>query len=247
MIGEHLREVRKSLHLTQDKMATGIVNRSFYSRVEGGCNSITADALLKLLYAHEISAVDFLQEFGDSEPRMEGYQKKISLAYLNGDVEELQYIQSKLKMRNKKIDQLVKLLIAKLKGNIDGIQYKQLSWDSLKKRELDEESLWLIYYVMDFYKFADLQGLIEAILNKSNFKYVDNRKKQLMAQIAVKYLRICFEKDQLNYGIQKTINFLKRLPDSVELGIYKFEGVYYNHLLHHRNKEAEKIAKVLNN
>lgn len=228
-------------------MATGIVNRSFYSRVEGGCNSITADALLKLLYAHEISAVDFLQEFGDSEPRMEGYQKKISLAYLNGDVEELQYIQSKLKMRNKKIDQLVKLLIAKLKGNIDGIQYKQLSWDSLKKRELDEESLWLIYYVMDFYKFADLQGLIEAILNKSNFKYVDNRKKQLMAQIAVKYLRICFEKDQLNYGIQKTINFLKRLPDSVELGIYKFEAVYYNHLLHYRNKEAEKIAKILNN
>lgn len=247
MIGEHLREVRKSLHLTQDKMATEIVNRSFYSRVEGGCNSITADALLKMLYAHEVSAVDFLQEFGDSEPRMEGYQWKISLAYLNGDVEELQHIQSKLKMRNKKIDQLVKLLTAKLKGNIDGIQYKQLSWDSLKKRELDEESLWLIYYVMDFYKFADLQGLIEAILNKSNFKYVDNRKKQLMAQIAVKYLRICFEKDRLNYGIQKTINFLKKLPDSVELGIYKFEGVYYNHLLHHRNKEAEKIRQILNN
>ena len=70
MIGENLQEIRKSLHLTQDKMAAGIVNRSFYSRVEGGCNSITAATLLKLLYAHEISTIEFLQGFGSINPKI---------------------------------------------------------------------------------------------------------------------------------------------------------------------------------
>lgn len=36
MIGEHFKRVRNSKNLTQEQMAAGIVNRSFYSRVENG-------------------------------------------------------------------------------------------------------------------------------------------------------------------------------------------------------------------
>ena len=50
MIGEHLKKVRNSKNLTQKEMAAGIVNRSFYSRVENGSSSITADNLMKILY-----------------------------------------------------------------------------------------------------------------------------------------------------------------------------------------------------
>ena len=76
MIGEHLKKVRNSKNLTQKEMAAGIVNRSFYSRVENGSSSITADNLMKILYRHELSMTDFLYNFGNTKPKLGVYQDR---------------------------------------------------------------------------------------------------------------------------------------------------------------------------
>ena len=245
MIGENLQEIRKSLHLTQDKMAAGIVNRSFYSRVEGGCNSITAAALLKLLYAHEISTIEFLQEFGSINPNIDGYQKKITLAYLNGDAKELRHIQRELKIGDKRIEYLIELLIAKLEGYSHSIQIEKLSWNLMKKDGLDEENLWLIFHVMDNYDFEDLQGVVETVLNKFDFDSADDWCQQLVARIVVKYLKACFDQKKMNIEIQKIINFLKSLPNLVELSEYKIQAVYYEKYFQYCKKDITGIMKNL--
>lgn len=244
MIGENLQEIRKSLHLTQDKMAAGIVNRSFYSRVEGGCNSITADALLKLLYAHEISTIEFLQEFGSINPNIDGYQKKITLAYLNGDAKELRHIQRELKIGDKRIEYLIELLIAKLEGHSHSIQIEKLGWNLMKKDRLDEENLWLIFHVMDNYDFEDLQGVVETVLNKFDFDSANEWSQQLVAQIVVKYLKACFDQKKMNIEIQKMINFLKNLPNLVELSEYKIQAAYYEKYFQSSNRDTSPLVKM---
>lgn len=246
MIGENLQEIRKSLHLTQDKMAAGIINRSFYSRVEGGCNSITATALLKLLYAHEISTIEFLQEFGSINPNTDGYQKKITLAYLNGDAKELRHIQRELKIGDKRIEYLIELLITKLEGHSDSVRIEKLSWNLMKKDGLDEENLWLIFHVMDTYDFEDLQGVVETILNKFDFDSANEWSQQLVAQIVVKYLKTCFDQKKINFEIKKMIKFLKDLPDLVELSEYKIQAAYYEKYFQSCKKDITSIMKNLN-
>ena len=86
MIGEHFKRVRNSKNLTQEQMAAGIVNRSFYSRVENGSSSITADNLMKILYKHGLAMTEFLRDFDTSESNIETYQDKITVAYINKDI-----------------------------------------------------------------------------------------------------------------------------------------------------------------
>lgn len=41
LLGERLKEIRNSLGLNQTQMTEGIINRSFYSRVEKGENPMS--------------------------------------------------------------------------------------------------------------------------------------------------------------------------------------------------------------
>ena len=75
MIGEHLKDVRKSLGLTQAQMAGKAINRSFYSRIENGQSTVTVKDLMKIVYSHNLSMIGFLQEFGEIEEKMAIYQE----------------------------------------------------------------------------------------------------------------------------------------------------------------------------
>ena len=122
MIGEHLKKVRNSKNLTQKEMAAGIVNRSFYSRVENGSSSITADNLMKILYRHELSMTDFLYNFGNTKPKLGVYQDRITAAYINKDIVTLKEIYINFKYEDIRIKRLLKFLIDELKGKF-GAQY----------------------------------------------------------------------------------------------------------------------------
>ena len=108
MIGEHLKKVRNSKNLTQKEMAAGIVNRSFYSRVENGSSSITADNLMKILYRHELSMTDFLYNFGNTKPKLGVYQDRITAAYINKDIVTLKEIYINFKYEDIRIKETVK-------------------------------------------------------------------------------------------------------------------------------------------
>ena len=54
LVGERLKEVRKSLKLNKTQMVSGTISRSFYSRVEKNENMINARDLMEIMYSHEV-------------------------------------------------------------------------------------------------------------------------------------------------------------------------------------------------
>ena len=81
LLGERLKEIRNSLGLNQTQMTEEIINRSFYSRVEKGENSMSTQELMRLLYPHGVSMIEFCQGFGNTEPQMK-YIKKLSCVHI---------------------------------------------------------------------------------------------------------------------------------------------------------------------
>ena len=117
MIGEHFKRVRNSKNLTQEQMAAGIVNRSFYSRVENGSSSITADNLMKILYKHGLAMTEFLRDCDTSESNIETYQDKITVAYINKDILALKDIYLHFKYEDVRTKRLLKFLISSINSS----------------------------------------------------------------------------------------------------------------------------------
>ena len=247
MIGEHFKDVRYSKKLTQEEMAAGIVNRSFYSRVENGCSAITVDSLMKILYKHEMPITEFLHDFGKNEPKLGMYQDKITAAYINGDINTLEDIYIHFKYDDLRIKKLLKFLIDELNGVANQNQFKQLNYIFFKQNKWDEETLWLVFHIMDWYEINDLQDLIDAVIKKCNCDEITDRMRQLIARLAIRYLDICLKQDEDNGKIEELLNLLKSLPNAVDLRAYKIATVYYDKLFHHKYNEASDIASILRN
>lgn len=247
LIGEHFRDVRYSQNLTQKEMAAGIVNRSFYSRVENGSSSITVDSLMKILYKHELSITEFLHDFGNAEPKLGVYQDKITAAYINKDIVALKEIYFHFKYEDARIKKLLQFLIDELNGVVTKKQFKQLNYIFFKQNKWDEETLWLIFHIMGWYEPDDLQNLIDVIIKKCNREETTDRMKQLMVRLAIRYLDICVKQDRNDDEVKEIFTLLKSLPNTSEMRMYKIIAVYYDKLFHHQYDEADDIAIMLKN
>ena len=93
-IDEKLLAVRKKLGLSKAQMADGVIDPSYYSRVERGESNISATDLIGLLQKHNVSVIDFLSEFGDIQPKIEVYQRQALKAFNNKDLEKLEEIKN---------------------------------------------------------------------------------------------------------------------------------------------------------
>ena len=244
MIGEHIKKVRNSKNLTQKEMAAGIVNRSFYSRVENGSSSITADNLMKILYRHELSMTDFLYNFGNTKPKLGVYQDRITAAYINKDIVTLKEIYINFKYEDIRIKRLLKFLIDELNGVANQRQFKQLNYIFFKQNKWDEETLWLVFHIMEWYEMSDLQDLIDAVIKKCNCENATDRMRHLIVRVAIKYLDICFKQDNKN-KVEEIIDLLKFLPNTTDMWIYKMMAVYYDKIFHHKYDEAKSIVNIL--
>ena len=61
-IGEALKEERLKLGLSIRKMAEGIIDPTFYSRVEQENRNIGSEALVRILFAREINIDEFFDK-----------------------------------------------------------------------------------------------------------------------------------------------------------------------------------------
>lgn len=247
MIGEHFKVVRNSKNLTQEQMAAGIVNRSFYSRVENGSSSITVDSLMKILYKHELSMIEFLRGFDTSESKIGAYQDKITAAYIKKDIIALEEIYLHFKYEDARTKRLLRFLIDDLNGEATKKQFKQLNYIFFKQNKWDEETLWLIFHIMDWYEMSDLQDLIDAVIKRCHSKNTNDRMKQLMIRLTIIYLDICFKRDKDNKKIEEILDFLKSLPNDANMRMYKIIAVYYDKLFNQKYDEASDIANILKN
>ncbi|WP_281829715.1 MULTISPECIES: helix-turn-helix domain-containing protein [Lactobacillus] len=113
-IGDRLKQMRLFLGLDKKKMAAGIIDQSFYSRVENNQNEIRVETLLALLKAHNISLLDFLKDSGDTKPKNLPYQEIIEAAYSEKNAASLIAILNDPNFTNQKYKQVISLLLTDL-------------------------------------------------------------------------------------------------------------------------------------
>lgn len=247
-IGERLKEERKFLGLSQREMAGNVINRSFYSRVENNKNKINATDLIHLLCLHHISVVNFFQGFGDTKPEDEVYQDRVFYAFLHQDCEELKQIETESQLKNTNIKRVIDFLLADISGKRIELtsSNKKMNRIYFQIKIDDEESLWTFACTMELYQFDEASSLVKQIFAKYiDHKHYQSRLLQILAMIAVRYLKYAFLQQDQMQEVQQTIDFLNNLPLSSEITLQKMIGNYYSALTQTQLEEAGKIAKLI--
>lgn len=214
-IGEKLRVLRRSLGLTQQQMVAGKMDRSFYSRIEGGKNTITANDLLKVLKVHNVSALEFLKDEQVGTVDSWDYQDQLVEAYFARDAEKLSELQQILEVKDSKLKLAAEFLQAKLNGKVEELSVEdkqQMRYIVFQISYVDSEMLWYLFVFMDLYDFDELQGLVNSIFKKfKRLKNCDSRTLQMMAIVGVRYLKFC-KKYHADKELAKTASFISKLP-----------------------------------
>lgn len=248
-IGQRLKDIRLSLGLSQKEMVEGIMDRSSYSRIESGKTLIGISSLLKILELHQISILDFFGEWGEVKAKNRDYENAATDAFLRGDVELLTSLKNDPTYTAVKVKHVIGLMIAELTDDVRCFPSRikrELKYNVLQIGEWDSNSLWILAHSMILYKFKDLEGLVGSVFNKfKNPKDYDDQVLRLVALGAVNYLQICLKQKEANYEIEKTLAYLKELPNLPVIMLEKMAGEYFSAKMHDDHETLKEIEMVL--
>ena len=255
-IGEALKEERLKLGLSIRKMAEGIIDPTFYSGVEQENRNIGSEALVKILFAHEINIDEFFNKIKDtyapSETTKKAYlEEKIRTAFNSHDIATMRGC---LKQVSKLNDPILKLRV------IVGIAYLE---DKIK--ELPHEVVDQIYEELD--KNDELSSNVNAIRLFTNAmpvfsdeqltyfmhmllvraKNVENKSEKYDERIAItcnNYLYSCWQRKMNPSTVEETYSFMMELTEP-HLLIYKLLGKMGKNLIEGNKERAIAIKDEL--
>lgn len=70
VIGENLKNLRLSLNLTRKEFVKDIIDSSYLAHIENNKNEVRAITLVKLLDQNNVSVLEFLKSYGNTEKKM---------------------------------------------------------------------------------------------------------------------------------------------------------------------------------
>lgn len=255
-IGEALKEERLKLGLSIRKMAEGIIDPTFYSRVEQENRNIGSEALVRILFAHEINIDEFFNKIKDtyapSSATKKAYlEEKIRIAFNNHDIATMQAC---LKQVSKLNDPILRLRV------IVGIAYLE---DKVK--ELPHEVVDQIYAELD--KNDELSSNINAIRLFTNampvfsdeqltyfmhmllarVKNAERKTEKYDERIAItcnNYLYSCWQRKINPSTVEEAYSFMMGLTEP-HLLVYKLLGNMGKSLIEGNKKQAGVIKQEI--
>ena len=261
-IGSKLKKLRHDLGLTQKEMAADVISVSFYSKVERGFHDIGAEELIQILEKHGVSFQEFFSETenGNSNDNKINYLRNqlVKAANEDNDVEivnitdqlmqiepqtsltESLILQAKVISNTHNDDSLKKLTRAEKK------EIKQI----LFQKDIDDNGylrIVLLSNIMELYTIDEATFLVKSIIRR--YQNVSNIEKKVLVALSVlviNYIDLCIQ-DNKNSLCIEPLNFLKQLPNTIELAFTKMLGKYYEDVINDNQEEANQIKKVLIN
>lgn len=233
-IGEALKNERRKRGLSIRKMAGDIIDPSSYSKVEKNERNIGSDALVRLIFAHEINITDFFANLEDNYIDTDiTYKKKLEksmrIAFNNRNLPEIKKIHHQI--MNLKGNDILKLrsiiATAYLENNINHINkqvidkvFQQL--DKSNSLSNNIQAIRLFANAMPIFTDKQLNHLMNIYVNKiiksNNLTQIDIRR---FAIACINYLRACYErKIPLNKTMLKIEDYILNIADSSFL-VYK--------------------------
>lgn len=227
-IGEALKNERIRRGLSIRKMAGNIIDPSSYSKVEKNMRNIGSEALVRLLFAHDIDINEFFTNL-ESNYACKNFINKIRLeknmriAFNNRDLAEMQAIHQKI--MNLKGEEILKLrsivAIAYLTNNVNNLdnQIKERIFKQLDKNDNlsnNIEAIRLFANAMPIFTDDQLnylmQSYVSKIIKKENISELDNKR---FAVASVNYLRACYErKFSLNETMLQIQDYILNINDT---------------------------------
>ena len=261
-IGSKLKKLRHDLGLTQKEMAADVISVSFYSKVERGFHDIGAEELIQILEKHSVSFQEFFSETenGNSNDNKINYLRNqlVKAANEDNDVEivnitdqlmqiepqtsltESLILQAKVISNTHNDDSLKKLTRAEKK------EIKQI----LFQKDIDDNGylrVVLLSNIMELYTIDEATFLVKSIIRR--YQNVSNIEKKVLVALSVlviNYIDLCIQDNKSSLCIEP-LNFLKQLPNTIELAFTKMLGKYYEDVINDNQEEANQIKKVLIN
>ena len=261
-IGSKLKKLRHDLGLTQKEMAADVISVSFYSKVERGFHDIGAEELIQILEKHGVSFQEFFSETenGNSNDNKINYLRNqlVKAANEDNDVEivnitdqlmqiepqtsltESLILQAKVISNTHNNDSLKKLTRAEKK------EIKQI----LFQKDIDDNGylrIVLLSNIMELYTIDEATFLVKSIIRR--YQNVSNIEKKVLVALSVlviNYIDLCIQDNKSSLCIEP-LNFLKQLPNTIELAFTKMLGKYYEDVINDNQEEADQIKKVLIN
>lgn len=230
-IGEKLRKLRQSLGLTQSEMSAGVVDRSFYSRIENERSSITAEELMKILENQNVSIIKFLESGYGCKANNSVFQDRAVEAYFNNDIHQLKEMGEDTDFKDARAKLALDFLIAKLENKTNQISplvRRKMKYTFFQVGEMNKDTLWYLLVFMDSYSFDDLKALMETIFNKfKKSEHLDMRVIQLLACIYVNYMKTCRLVAESKHEFEKAVKYLQELPNLPVVFLPKMIGRYF--------------------
>lgn len=259
-IGKRLKTLRQELGLTQTEMAAGVISVSFYSKAERGLNDIGINDILEILQKHNVSPQAFFEDYKvdkDNKKKVTALMNKfVTAAYNNDDYEITKIIKDLKQIKPQSAFIKFSLVQAELIENTLNMNTIE-KLDKRKKNELKrvifqkdtEENEYhrivLIANIIQIYNLEEATFLINSILRRYQKKDVIDKKLMLaLSVLIVNYVDWCYGQNKINL-CYKPLEYLRSMPNDVQLALPKIFGCYYEDLIDNKNLEANNIKEVL--
>ena len=259
-IGKRLKTLRQELGLTQTEMAAGVISVSFYSKAERGLNDIGINDILEILQKHNVSPQAFFEDYKvdkDNKKKVTALMNKfVTAAYNNDDYEITKIIKDLKQIKPQSAFIKFSLVQAELIENTLNMNtiekiYKRKK-NELKRvifqkdtEENEYHRIVLIANIIQIYNLEEATFLINSILRRYQKKDVIDKKLMLaLSVLIVNYVDWCYGQNKINL-CYKPLEYLRSMPNDVQLALPKIFGCYYEDLIDNKNLEANNVKEVL--
>ncbi|WP_297817692.1 helix-turn-helix domain-containing protein [uncultured Lactobacillus sp.] len=218
-IGEALKTTRLSLNLSRREFSGDVVDSSHLARVEKCQNEISTPILLDLLAQNGVKLDTFLKNLGEwnLHPINSLCQDQISAAFERCNLDGLKKLQEQFPNPDSIPSLVIELMIKKLEG--DRKHYPKRSKKLIKKFFLnvdswDNDCLWVLSNTLEVYDLKEADGMVNHVIHDfADFDKYDNRKIQLLADIAANYLQICQDNDASIAKMNPVFAYMDKIPN----------------------------------
>ena len=100
--------------------------------------------------------------------------------------------------------------------------------------------------IIRIYSIEEATFLVKNIIRRySNSGNLENKIEVALSVLMVNYVNWCIELGKFNFCYEP-LNFLKKLPEKMDLAFAKILGLYFGDLVDNKNDEANEIRVILN-
>lgn len=252
-IGSALKEERLKLGISKYEFCKGIIDRSFYSKVENDNRNLGSEALVKLLLKNCIDIASFFYKIQNSYMSEEDFKyeelnKKIGKAFNSGDEISLK---GYLREINPNSDLWLRgtIALAYLNGEIERLKPQFLNKvnEALNKHDnyvQDVKAFRLLTNSLPVLSSIRIDEIINVIIKRYEKRKLSTLERERLIILYDNYCQTCHDRKYDGRHLEHIINYLTTLNE-IHFDIYKVAGKFDKALVENKYDIAKEIKKSM--